>query len=57
MYSKLQGLVPLKASITGDHDSIRPLKLCRAAWVDEAHGITALLGKAVNGGSHKRLER
>ena len=49
-YSNLQGLDALKASITVDHDGTRPLKLCRVAWVDEAHGIAALLRGAVNGG-------
>ena len=29
---------------------MRPLNLCRVAWMDEAHGIAALLRGAVNGG-------
>ena len=33
-----------------DYDGMRPLKLRRVAWVDEAHGIAALLRGAVNEG-------
>ena len=35
------GAGALKASITGDHDGMRPLKLFRVAWVDEAHGTSS----------------
>ena len=45
----LQDLDELKASISGDHDCMRPLKLCGIAWVGDAHGIAALLRGAVYG--------